>query len=429
MMMHLEKHRDLKFRYFDDTWVKVIDLPYGNTQEYVATLILPKKNVETTIRQLLQDQWHTWSTQGKELMGRIWLPRIKAEWLGEDTMKTTLQDLGLQTAFTKKANFQGMGPAGFFLNQFIHKTMLEVDEEGTRAAAVTAAATSRGAGPPSFTFNANRPFLFVVREKVHNVVVFLAKITDSALSPPTDNEVRQMEWETLSQEFKDASYKNLHRARQYQHAKEDLEESTQKYAEEDMKFKKAKKALEDSRKALEDFFIDQKEWTSLFNVALRTKTDNTIERVKPEMALKKNVIIVAQEIKEIEGYYWIKVDAPRGSVFVEFEYDPIRVNIEGNTVTTIDEDQDFLEEEFFVIPFVKIDGKIYQNDTDSVQKKSMNLTIAVDSSGQKDLYGLDAHVIPQADIWVPLNDAEGFVFTPCMHPDPDKVAEFIPLAK
>jgi serpin B len=85
------------------------------------------------------------------------------------------------TAFTRQADFTDMyKPGGLFIGFVKHKTFLQVDEEGTEAAAVTAVGMERTSAGPQRQLKymrVDRPFLCIIREKQSESILFIGKIT------------------------------------------------------------------------------------------------------------------------------------------------------------------------------------------------------------------------------------------------------------
>ena len=111
---------------------------------------------------------------------RLSLPKFESEWKGE--LKDVLTALGLELAFddTGLADFSLLGdnPYGYYLSQVIHATKLEVNEEGTRAAAATVVeATAGSAAPPEepqgIELDFDRPFLYGIVDLENGVPLFL----------------------------------------------------------------------------------------------------------------------------------------------------------------------------------------------------------------------------------------------------------------
>ena len=80
-------------------------------------------------------------------------------------------------AFTPTADFTNIyAGGGVWIDEVKHKTFVEVNEEGTEAAAVTSTIMTSGIGDD--VFHVNRPFAFVIRENYSGTILFIGKITD-----------------------------------------------------------------------------------------------------------------------------------------------------------------------------------------------------------------------------------------------------------
>ena len=110
---------------------------------------------------------------------RLSLPKFEAEWTGE--LKDVLTALGLELAFdsTGRADFSLLGdnPYGYYLSQVIHATKLEVNEEGTKAAAATVVEASTASSAPmeepqGIELDFDRPFLYGIVDLDTGVPLF-----------------------------------------------------------------------------------------------------------------------------------------------------------------------------------------------------------------------------------------------------------------
>ncbi|KAJ0570424.1 putative Serpin family protein [Helianthus annuus] len=103
-----------------------------------------------------------------------------------------LKKLGLVLPFKVGDGFTEMVDSpvgkGLYVSTIVHKSLVEVNEEGTEAAAVTVCIMrerdcSRERAPSPFVdFVADHPFLFVIREDVTGVVLFVGQVSDPSLS-------------------------------------------------------------------------------------------------------------------------------------------------------------------------------------------------------------------------------------------------------
>jgi serpin B len=108
----------------------------------------------------------------------VTLPRFKVE-TGRMSLRTALSGLGMPIAFTARADFSGMSGEKLFLSEVVHKAFVEVNEEGSEAAAATAVIAKRvELPPPPIEFRADRPFVFLIRDRRSGAVLFLGRLVN-----------------------------------------------------------------------------------------------------------------------------------------------------------------------------------------------------------------------------------------------------------
>ena len=112
---------------------------------------------------------------------RVALPKFKIE--SQMTLVEPLTDMGMELAFDpKQADFSGInvGVEPLWIDEILHKTYIDVDEEGTEAAAATAMMfAGRAAAPrPPVAFAADRPFVFCLRDVRTGLIVFMGRVMD-----------------------------------------------------------------------------------------------------------------------------------------------------------------------------------------------------------------------------------------------------------
>jgi serpin B len=109
--------------------------------------------------------------------------RVEAEFLLADTLRA----LGIALAFSADADFSGICDEPFRIDQVIHKAFIDVDEQGTEAAAATAmvlhAAAVRRQPTRRVAVTADRPFLFAVIEATSGLPLFLGQFTQPQSRP------------------------------------------------------------------------------------------------------------------------------------------------------------------------------------------------------------------------------------------------------
>ena len=134
---------------------------------------------DALIDEFSQNNWNEWLGNMAEKKGTVELPRFKLEY--EISLNDVLKALGMSVAFGGGADFTKMSSSGgIWIDEVIHKTFVDVNEEGTEAAAVTVVVmvyTSNG-GDDTFYFRADRPFVFVIHEKQSGTILFIGKIVE-----------------------------------------------------------------------------------------------------------------------------------------------------------------------------------------------------------------------------------------------------------
>jgi len=179
-MMHIPEGA---FLYYADANAQYLDMGYGNGA-YSMTLILPQngKTLRDVTNNLSTDYFNDIVNNRLDSTNlKVYLPRFKTEYKTE--LKNVLKALGMPSAFDPygTADFSGMCNIlldYLYINRVIHSTFVEVNEEGTEAAAVTIVEmttyTSIGGGLP--VFRADKPFMFVIRENSTGAILFMGKM-------------------------------------------------------------------------------------------------------------------------------------------------------------------------------------------------------------------------------------------------------------
>jgi len=157
------------FSYYEDTKIQAIQLPY--TQDGMSALIiLPRENADINryIASLNSNENSLSDLISKLKYSKVnlELPKFKLEFFS--SLKETLRDMGMITAFTNDADLTGLREErNLKIDDVLHKTFLKVNENGTEAAAVTAVVVKYTSARPVqekiYQMKVNRPFLFMLR--------------------------------------------------------------------------------------------------------------------------------------------------------------------------------------------------------------------------------------------------------------------------
>ncbi|MBD1880445.1 serpin family protein [Coleofasciculus sp. FACHB-T130] len=159
--------------------LKVLELPYGQgeeiSKELSMVILLPKQadGLAKMEQQLTPKNLERWLSSLKyEQMVEVWVPKFNLT--SEFDLSKVLANMGMPEAFSVQADFSAMtGKKGLFISKVIHKAFVEVNEEGTEAAASTGVGMTRGANKE---FRADRPFVFLIRDKQSGSILFLGRV-------------------------------------------------------------------------------------------------------------------------------------------------------------------------------------------------------------------------------------------------------------
>ncbi|MDK2907577.1 MAG: serpin [Candidatus Woesearchaeota archaeon] len=193
-MMHMDPDKT-EFNYAELEKLQILELPYKG--ENISMLILLPKQGETYDYETEEIIVYNYTLGDIELsaeklneykahMKKTKLDSISVPKFEFDTkyfMKEVLSAMGMHSAFSSDADFSGIdGKRNLFINQVIHQAYVNVDEEGTEAAAATAVGMVETAMPRNMKiFNADHPFIFIIQEKETGAILFLGKVVNPTL--------------------------------------------------------------------------------------------------------------------------------------------------------------------------------------------------------------------------------------------------------
>lgn len=172
-----------RYNYLKGSDFQAVALPYkGNRMSMLIFLPNEGKSLAAFLAQLNRENWERWRNGFVNKEGDIQIPRFKIEF--EKTLNDTLKAMGMEIAFDEsRADFSGMwNPAGgerLFIQQVKQKAVVDVNELGTEAAAVTSVEVGVTSAPiPSerFTFIADSPFFFVIQDHETGAILFMGTL-------------------------------------------------------------------------------------------------------------------------------------------------------------------------------------------------------------------------------------------------------------
>ena len=180
-------HMTRGLNYFDGVSFQALEIPYKK-KELSMIVLLPK-----AMEGLSAFEQSLTPANMQQLLGQLWpaptvivtMPKFKME--AQFRLKDTLMAMGMKEAFDMKmADFSGVASretmqrdGNLSISAVIHKAYVDVNEEGTEAAAATAVRVAVAAGPtPPIIFRADHPFMFLIRDNRSGSILFIGRVTN-----------------------------------------------------------------------------------------------------------------------------------------------------------------------------------------------------------------------------------------------------------
>ena len=167
---------EAKFNYSENDKLQILEMPYEG-EELSMLIILPKDdtaNFDLTLEALNQ-------LKGMLVEQRVnvYIPKFKFD--TKYFMSKTLGEMGMPTAFSDEADFSGITlEEPLHISAVIHQAFVEVNEEGTEAAAATGVVLAAKSAMPSQVpeFRADHPFIFIIQQKETGNILFMGRVAD-----------------------------------------------------------------------------------------------------------------------------------------------------------------------------------------------------------------------------------------------------------
>ncbi|HEY8469810.1 MAG TPA: serpin family protein, partial [Longimicrobiales bacterium] len=163
--------------YTKNAQYQAVELGYGGGA-YAMVVVLPAPDVPLAdiVAELSPAWWDGLVAALDSVELDLYLPKFKIEY--DAYLNGPLVAMGMDRAFSADADFSRLTPGGVCIQYVRQKTFVEVDEEGTRAAAVTTVGVGVTSAPEPRIMRVDRPFLFAIRERFSGAVIFLGTIGD-----------------------------------------------------------------------------------------------------------------------------------------------------------------------------------------------------------------------------------------------------------
>lgn len=175
------------FSYQEGAGFQALQLPYAGKRLQMEVLLpATNSNLSELVGRLDAQMWQsTILPEFKERRGTLIMPRFTLRY-GAD-LKPPLVAMGLKDAWSTDADFSGMSSNRLFLSKVKHQSFVEVNEQGTEAAAVTTSVMALASfrnEPPPFQMIVDRPFLFLISDRVTGSILFIGAVYDPGATGP-----------------------------------------------------------------------------------------------------------------------------------------------------------------------------------------------------------------------------------------------------
>jgi serpin B len=174
-------HQKHSYRYAEASGLQVLELPYRKHLSLVVVLPRDRAGLGDVEKSLTAEGIDQWLGQLRTTEIDLWLPRFKVT--AAMKLNSRLSQLGMPLAFSDNADFSGISDKeGLKISDVVHKAYVDINEEGTEAAASTAVMivpTMARINPhPPVVFRADHPFLFMIRDTDTASILFLGRLID-----------------------------------------------------------------------------------------------------------------------------------------------------------------------------------------------------------------------------------------------------------
>lgn len=173
-------HRNDKYFFANSQDFDAVQIPYGD-RSFQMMVLLPHegKSIVDMMSTLTSAKLDQVRQSMDECLVDLKLPRFTTE--VEQPLNEVISTLGAPSIFTARANFSHLANGNFFVSKMLQKAKIEVSEEGTKAAAVTAAIMTMSALAPDeprrVDFHADHPFVYVISEAQTGAILFVGQYT------------------------------------------------------------------------------------------------------------------------------------------------------------------------------------------------------------------------------------------------------------
>ena len=167
------------FNYTQNKDLQILEMPYAGEDLSMLILLPLDDDIEALENSFTIEKLTEWKKSLRKRRVNIYIPKFKFE--TKYFLKETLSNMGMPIAFTNSADFSGMtGKKDLTIDKVIHQAFIEVNEEGTEAAAATGISMIRKTSmpPPPPIFKADHPFIFIIQHNETGNILFMGRVSN-----------------------------------------------------------------------------------------------------------------------------------------------------------------------------------------------------------------------------------------------------------
>jgi len=174
MMQRTDDEAVFNYTEIDD--IQVLEMPYEGDDLSMLILLPKDDDMDFLEESLTLENLNLWKSGLRSQRVDVHIPKFTFE--SKYILNDNLKEMGMPTAFTEGADFSGMtGSRDLYIGFVIHQAFVDVNEEGTEAAAATGVVILEKSAIMTPTFHADHPFIFIIQDKEGNIL-FLGRVND-----------------------------------------------------------------------------------------------------------------------------------------------------------------------------------------------------------------------------------------------------------
>jgi serpin B len=165
-------------KYAEENGVSLLEIPYIQNKASMIILLPDDSDKFLDLQYNIDNDYlNALYNKSTPIMVNLLLPKFKIEY--KTDLKEAFFNAGMMLPFIEAANFSAIvAQNNIMISHIIHQTFITVDEEGTEAAAATAILWTTKSIQKIINFNANRPFIFLIRDNATGSILFMGQLVN-----------------------------------------------------------------------------------------------------------------------------------------------------------------------------------------------------------------------------------------------------------